>query len=260
MELNTLSRFHLRHIPAADLSQLHRDITAEFTRRGIVTAAGLRSGRIGDLGARYAGTNNKGELFAMNSSGLLAIPSLYERKHGTCSIYMRALIGQDWSHVFNGGDTDEKYYVYAHIDPTKSSFITDKRCGGNYGGMPFYIGKGTGNRAYDLKRNQGHGLKLRQLIEEGITESQIVNILFSNISEAKALEIEAKLIYFFGTVYSRATKKKGCLLNLDVPLVPDFDGVMKEPYSVKAGLVAAKINNKKQRLAASQARALSQGS
>lgn len=52
-------------------------------------------------------------------------------------------------------------------------------------------------------------------------------MIASERSEQKALEIEAKCIYFFGTIYEPGKRgKRGCLLNLDIPKFPEFSGVM----------------------------------
>jgi hypothetical protein len=139
--------------------------------------------------------------------------------------YLPSLIAQDWKHLYPREEETGEYYVYAHVDPRGKAFITSEDAGGNYGGQPFYIGKGVGNRAYDLKRNEGHGKTIREILKMKFPPTSIVNILFSGLSEQKALEIEAKLIYFFGIQYSK--KRKGWLVNLTEPSVPDFVGVMK---------------------------------
>lgn len=171
-------------------------------------------------------TFTKDGAFQENSSNLYEPPNHYRRMHNSNMECLPALIGQDWSHLYNGMDGHEIYYVYAHVDPRKSSFVSYDSCGGNYGGRPFYIGKGSGNRAFDLKRNQGHGKLIKEIIGQGYEKDNIVQILLDGLSEAKAFEVEAKLIYYFGTIYAGSTKKKGLLLNLDIPPVPDFTGVM----------------------------------
>lgn len=124
-------------------------------------------------------------------------------------------------------DVTGDYYVYAHVDARKDVFKSLPECGGNWRGMPFYIGKGIGRRAYDLKRNQGHGKRIAELLELGMGPNDIVHIAFSGLSERKALEIEAKCIYFFGSIYEPGKRgKRGRLLNLDIPKLPEFSGVM----------------------------------
>jgi hypothetical protein len=139
--------------------------------------------------------------------------------------YLSSLIAQDWKELYPRESETGDYYVYAHVDPRLKIFITTEDSGGNYGGRPFYIGKGVGNRAYDLKRNEGHGKIIKEILENKFPPLSIVNIIFSGLSEQKALEIEAKLIYFFGVRYSE--KRKGWLINLSEPPIPKFVGVMK---------------------------------
>ena len=80
------------------------------------------------------------------------------------------------------------YYVYALKDPRSSP------------AKPFYIGKGTGSRAYDhlvtpdrtrkysrIQEILGHGLK------------PLVDVLIDNLSENQALRLEAELISALGT-------------------------------------------------------------
>ena len=107
--------------------------------------------------------------------------------------YLNSLLSQDWSDLFQDGDPRPRYYVYAHIDPEGSHVSMHKNIGGPCPRMPFYIGKGTGTRAYDLNRNQGHGLKLKQLKEEGIEAARIVHMIKRDMTEDAALELEAKL-------------------------------------------------------------------
>tara|TARA_R110000851_G_scaffold2651_1_gene10802 strand:+ start:73 stop:774 length:702 start_codon:yes stop_codon:yes gene_type:complete len=143
-----------------------------------------------------------------------------ERKPQERSKYLPALIDQDWSHLYPCESSTGNYYVYAHSDPSDRIFTFGGKHGGSFGGQPFYIGKGIGDRAYNLKRNQGHGKKIKEVIDEGWDSIDIVHICFSGLSEQKALEIESKLIYFFGTKYDGG--KSGTLYNLDTPKKPDF--------------------------------------
>lgn len=141
--------------------------------------------------------------------------------------YFKFLMAQDWSAEFPCDATSGDYYVYCHVDPTKRIFVSSKPLGGNYGGEPFYVGKGVGNRAYDLKRNQGHGKILQKLLSDGWTQDDMVHIAFSSLSESKAYELESKLIYFFGTIYEKE-RKNGALYNLNTPKTPTFEGIMEK--------------------------------
>jgi hypothetical protein len=81
------------------------------------------------------------------------------------------------------------YYVYSHILDNE-----DK---------PFYIGKGKGNRAHDIKcRSEFWQRKARG--------GYRVEIIKENLSESEALELEKELI----ALYGRRDKKTGCLVNL----------------------------------------------
>ncbi len=161
---------------------------------------------------------------ARNSSDFFSLPYLDQAPHNRVR-YLHHLINQDWSHLFqNYEDDSDKFYVYSHVDPFERVFSSSTG-GFNFGGTPFYIGKGTANRAWDLKRNQGHGKKIRELIKSGASQKEIVYIAKSNLSERQAMELESKLIYFFGTVYER--EKGGCLYNLDISIRPEFVGSMQ---------------------------------
>lgn len=164
------------------------------------------------------------EIEAFNQDFLVSTPN----HHGNPESheqYLPPLIKQDWGSIYARDTDDGDYYVYAHVDPRLKLFVTSEDAGGNYGGQPFYIGKGIGNRAFDLKRNEGHGKKIRDILKDGYRDFNISRILFKNLSEQKAFEIEAKLIHFFGTAFS--LNRKGTLLNLDEPKTPHFQGKMK---------------------------------
>jgi hypothetical protein len=222
-----MDRYQLQAIRTCDLEFLRSDITQELKSRRQEKRLEKRLA-MGDLKITPDEIQSS-ELELHNSSGIYSIPHIGARNVHNCARYLPALLAQDWSHIYKGFDEEKKYYVYAHVNPLKACFTATRNAGGNYGGLPFYIGKGTGTRAFDLKRNQGHGRILTEIQKEGIRPEKIVKIIFSDLHEAKALEIEAKLIYFFGSVYVLKTeKKKGLLYNLDLPPVPEFEAAMKE--------------------------------
>jgi len=161
-----------------------------------------------------------------NSSRLLSLREPCQPFKGRLRYYP-SLINQDWSSIYPMDCETGDYYVYAHIDPDTTSFSFSADYGGVFLGNPFYIGKGSGDRAYNLKRNQGHGKHIKKLLGSGWGPKEIVHVVFSGLSEQRALELESKLIYFFGSIYSRG-KKGGVLLNLDIPRIPDFEGVMQK--------------------------------
>lgn len=226
-----MNEFQLQHLFTPDLIKLRNAANDELKKRKRISIRSRRADFAASL--EPITFEYKKDIFEYNSSNLLAIPKHRTKKYTGLSKFFPALLSQDWSHLYFGGDESPKYYVYVHVDQTKAIFVTTKECGGNYGGAPFYVGKGCGDRAFDLNRNQGHGKILKQLLAKGLEKKDIVKIVFDGLTEAKAFEIEAKLIYFFGTIYDKNITKQGCLYNLDIPKIPEFVGEMKE-YSKKS--------------------------
>lgn len=110
-------------------------------------------------------------------------------------------------------DDTPKYYIYAHCNPnTHIAIGKDGRStfGASIGMkcIPFYIGQGTGNRAYDLNRNDTHRKERQRLKSFG--QEIDITILKDNITEKESLMFESKLIDIFGTRSSG-----GILVNLD---------------------------------------------
>lgn len=120
----------------------------------------------------------------------------------------------DISDIFIGLELDEKpeYYVYAHCNPTRPWMANRGKAafGASLGLQcaPFYIGKGTGRRAYDLNRSETHR-KIKQKIQSKDKEPEIY-IIKGNLTELEALSMESKLIDIYGLVAHR-----GYLTNLD---------------------------------------------
>lgn len=93
------------------------------------------------------------------------------------------------------------FYVYAIKDPRSVK------------PMPFYIGKGTGSRAYDhlvKPDNTAKGQRIKAICASGVTP--IIEILVDDLNEIQALKIEAELIAAFGT-----QETGGMLTNSVVP-------------------------------------------
>lgn len=80
------------------------------------------------------------------------------------------------------------YYVYALKDPRSSP------------AKPFYVGKGTGSRAYDHvvspDRTRKYG-RIREILDSGA--KPLIDILVEDLTEAQTLRLEAELIAAFGT-------------------------------------------------------------
>jgi uncharacterized protein len=93
------------------------------------------------------------------------------------------------------------FYVYALKDPRVSP------------ARPFYVGKGTGSRAFDhlaLPDNTSKYARIEQILNSGL--KPIVDILIDDLTEAQAFRIEAELIAAFGTA-----ETGGLLTNAVVP-------------------------------------------
>ena len=93
------------------------------------------------------------------------------------------------------------YYVYALKDPRSSP------------ANPFYIGKGTGSRAYDhlvIPDRTRKYARIQKIIASGARP--MVDILVEDLTEAQALRLEAELIAAFGT-----EETGGLLVNAVVP-------------------------------------------
>lgn len=104
------------------------------------------------------------------------------------------------------------YYVYAHCEPNKIAIgkdgITSWAATLGLDLIPFYIGKGVGNRGYELNRNETHR-KVRQRLKDFGNDIQ-VRIIKDKLTELEALCLESKLIDIFGLI-----GKGGRLVNLN---------------------------------------------
>jgi len=110
-------------------------------------------------------------------------------------------------------DPTPVYYVYTHAEPNRH--IAIGKCGKSTFAatlgmreLPFYVGKGTGNRAYELNRNETHR-KIRQKLHN-FNQEISVTIIRDGLTELEALMMESKLIDIFGLIATG-----GRLVNLD---------------------------------------------
>jgi len=80
------------------------------------------------------------------------------------------------------------FYIYALKDPRSSP------------AKPFYIGKGTGNRAWDHTLRVDATRKGKRIVEIRSQGHEVVTaVLADELTEAQALKLEAELIAAFGT-------------------------------------------------------------
>ena len=107
-------------------------------------------------------------------------------------------------------------YVYFHCDPTKPlnprgdirAIYLASKFGLKF--EPVYVGKGVGDRCFDLQRNDSHRKIRSALISKGLDLEVVVAA--DGLSDGAALAMESKLIDVLGL---RALSKTGWLVNLD---------------------------------------------
>jgi len=115
--------------------------------------------------------------------------------------------------------TTNFFYVYAIKDPRSKQ------------PKAFYVGKGTGSRAFDHLVSPDSTRKFKQIkeiLEAG--QEPIIDILVDDLTEAQALKIEAELIAAFGT-----EETGGTLTNAIVP--SGLGGKKRDHIAVPQGTV-----------------------
>jgi len=168
---------------------------------------------------------------------------LFENRHkgSLTGPYKKKLLGrhrsilidwlqEDWSDLFTDGcDKNRKYYVYYHCDPTSDRLVytdgvSEDPIKVRFTGKPFYIGKGCGDRFTNLySRNTSHLQRVRYFESQGYPITHFSFILCDNLTEREALEMESKLIAFFGCMAEVPANKRylhggqgGMLINSDI--------------------------------------------
>jgi hypothetical protein len=129
---------------------------------------------------------------------------------------MEKILNCDISHIYLDYNKEEKYYVYVHCDPRKKLNIKNNlkhlflAIHFNLTHEPIYVGKGESDRYLDLNRNDGHRKIRTQLLNKKLDLIPIK--IKDNLNEAKAFELESKLIDILGLL---PLSKEGMLINLD---------------------------------------------
>ena len=120
------------------------------------------------------------------------------------------------------------YYVYMHLDPSDGGYETND--GVKFSGTPFYIGKGTGKRAYSKNRSKPHTKLINGILYKGYGINDICHIFKDGLNEQEAMELESKIINYFGCRSELHSLKKpyfsgemsGILINSDTGVRPDW--------------------------------------
>lgn len=140
-------------------------------------------------------------------------------------------LNEDWKYLFKGDyDESREYYVYYHTDPHCPNMRLKKDDQTiDFNGRPFYVGKGKGSRYKSKLRSRSHLAVIKQIKSTGASDEQIFHIFESGLSELEAIELEAKLITFFGCSSEVARNrchfhgmKGGLLINSDPARRPAY--------------------------------------
>ena len=204
-----------------------RDLAAVYkTSRSILKERGLLSVINNQLKLKNLNSSNKEGEFRL----------VGKARRSLHNSILPVMLKEDWSFLFNDCkyDTVKKdFYVYLHVDPAIHTNINKEIL---INGRPFYVGKGTGKRAWNFKRSKSHLNIINKLLSEGKTKNSIVCIFQDNLTEIEAICLESKLISFFGSRNEVARNKmhlNGCkggwLVNSDIPPRPEWiDRIIKK--------------------------------
>lgn len=152
----------------------------------------------------------KGRMLNLNTDRLTR-----NERHRIIQDCCEKIFNADISSIYEGMKLDENpiYYTYAHLDTSKhitigvsgkSTFLAT--LGINY--LPFYIGKGVGDRCYDINRNETHRKVKQKLI--GLNKEIEIYKIKDGLTEKEALIMESKFIDMLGLIPTG-----GKLSNLD---------------------------------------------
>lgn len=126
------------------------------------------------------------------------------------------MLATDLSSIYGKAEGSRDFYVYVHCDPTvRLNVAADLRhvilaSKLKLKTVPFYVGKGTGDRCFVLNRNEGHRKVRGTILARGI-DIDVVKVA-DGLTEHEALALEAKLIDILGI---RHLAREGILVNLD---------------------------------------------
>ena len=122
---------------------------------------------------------------------------------------------QDLNELYETASGPSTYYVYTHCDPRTplNAKNNPRDLFASTIGLahrPFYVGKGSEDRAYDLNRNDSHRKIRSKLLHESLDIE--VKIVSDQLTLGESLLLESKLIDIFGLL---SISKYGWLANLD---------------------------------------------
>jgi hypothetical protein len=133
---------------------------------------------------------------------------------------LNGILAEDWSYLFTGR-SDPLYCVYVHFDPSDDRkdhvHFEQKPLKMHIPGKPFFVGTGFYSQAYDITKDNDHGEQLRELAKT-YKQHEFIHVIANKLTEPQALELESKLIFFFGT--KNESTRKGILRNLVIPARP----------------------------------------